>query len=87
MIFSQYKETCEVILYYPKNVGEDKKQFVKTSISDLMHANIDVRSRRLIAEFSRDSVKCIPKTHSYFANMNFSEKVVMIDFYSKLHIK
>ena len=28
MKFSQYKETCEVLLYYPKIVGEDLKDFV-----------------------------------------------------------
>ena len=26
MIFSQYKETCEVLLYYPKIEGEDIKE-------------------------------------------------------------
>ena len=29
MIFSQYKETCEVLLYYPKIRGGDIKEFSK----------------------------------------------------------
>ena len=31
-IFSQYKETCEVLLYYPKVGGENIKPFVKSPI-------------------------------------------------------
>ena len=39
-----------------------------------MHANIDVHSRRLIAEFPRDGVKCIAKIQSHCAKMPFSDK-------------
>ena len=39
-----------------------------------MHANIDVHSRRLIAEFLKDGIKCIEKLQSHCANMNFSDK-------------
>ena len=56
---SQYKKNCEVILDYPKIGGEDIKDFVKRTIKDILHANIDVHSRRLIAEFPGDRVKYI----------------------------
>ena len=74
MILSQYKETCEVLLDYSKIGGENMKDFVKKSINNLLHANIDVNSRRLIAELPGDVVKCIAKLQSYCANMNFSDK-------------
>ena len=46
---SQYKETCEVFLDYPKIGGGDIKDYVKREIRNLLHENIDVHSRRLIA--------------------------------------
>ena len=52
VIFSQYTETCEVLLDYPKigggNIIED---YAKKAIRDIVHANIDVHSRRLISGF------------------------------------
>ena len=49
MIFSQYIETCEVILDYPK-IGEYYIEYYATkAIRNLLHANIDVHSRILIA--------------------------------------
>ena len=39
-----------------------------------LHANIDVHSRILIAEFPVDGIKCIGKLQSHCANMNFSGK-------------
>ena len=49
MIFSQYRETCEVILDYPKIGGDDViEDYTKKAIRNLLHANIDVHSRRLI---------------------------------------
>ena len=39
-----------------------------------MHANIDVHSRRLIAEFLRYGINCIDKLQSHFANVTFSDK-------------
>ena len=62
MIFSQYKETCEVLLDYPK-IGEDYVivDYVKKAIRNLLHANIDVHNRRLIAELPKDGIKCIEK--------------------------
>ena len=74
MIFYQYKETCEVLLDYPKSGGENIKYFVRNFIRNVLHADIDVHSRRLIAEFPRNGVKCIEKTQSYCTNMTFAEK-------------
>ena len=59
MIFSQYKETCEVVLDYPKIGGKDLKDFVKIAIRNILHANIDVHSRMFIDESTGDGVKCI----------------------------
>ena len=59
MIFSQYKETCEVILDYLEIGGGDIEDDAKTAIKNILHANIDVHSRRLIAEFPQDGINCI----------------------------
>ena len=48
MIFSQYRETCEVLLDYPKMGGRNVKDDAKQAIRKLLHANIDVHSRRLL---------------------------------------
>ena len=72
MIFSQYKETCEVLLDYPKIGGDDIKYYVKNSIRNILHENIDVHSTSLIAEFPGDGVKFISKLQSHCANMTFS---------------
>ena len=75
MIFSQYIETCEVLLDYPKIGGDDIiEDFARKDIRNLLHANIDVNSRRLIAEFPRDGIKCIEKLQSHCANMTFADK-------------
>ena len=50
------------------------KEYVKNDIINLLHANIDFHSRRLIAELPVDGVKCISKLQSHFANMNVSVK-------------
>ena len=75
MIFSQYKETCEVLIDYPK-IGENDniEDYAKESIRSLLHANIDVPNRRLIAEFPMDARKCIEKLQSHCANMTFADK-------------
>ena len=39
-----------------------------------MHENIDLHSRRLIAEFPKDGIKCIEKLQSHCANMTFAYK-------------
>ena len=75
MIFSQYRETCEVLLDYPKIGGDDViEDYAKKAIRNLLHANIDVHSRRLIAELPKDGIKCIEKFPSHCANMTFADK-------------
>ena len=39
-----------------------------------MHANIDVHSKRIIAEFPGDGIKLKEKLQSHSAIMNFSDK-------------
>ena len=82
-IFSQYKETCEVLLDYPKIGGENIKSFAKKAIRGLLNANISVNSRILIAELPGDGIKCIEKLQPHCSNMTFAEKVGMIEFSSK----
>ena len=45
MIFSQYKETCEILLDYPKIGGEDMKYYVRKESRNIIHANIDFHSK------------------------------------------
>ena len=73
--FSQYRETCVILLDYPKIGGDDViEDYFKKAIRKLLHGNIDVHSRRLIAEFPKDEIKCIEKLQSHCANMTFSDK-------------
>ena len=75
MTFSQYRETCEVLLDYPKIGGDDIiEDFSKKAIRNLLHENIDVHSRRLIAEFPRYGINCIDKLQSHCANITFADK-------------
>ena len=75
VIFSQYKETCQVLLDYPKIGGDDViEDYAKKAIRNLLCANIDVHSRRLIAEFPKDGIKYIDKLQSHCANMTFADK-------------
>ena len=42
MIFSQYRETFEVLLDYPKIGGDDViEDYAKKAIRNILHANID----------------------------------------------
>ena len=41
---------------------------------NLIHANSCPHSRRLIAEFPEDGIKCIQKLQSHCANMTFPDK-------------
>ena len=50
------------------------KIIIKRVIRDILHANIDVHSRKLIAEFPADGIKCIEKLLSHCANMTFPDK-------------
>ena len=75
MIFSQCIETCQVLLDYPKIGGDDViEDYAKKAIRNLLHANIDVQSRRFIDEFPKYGIKCIDKLQSHCANMNFADK-------------
>ena len=58
MIFSQYKETCEVLLDDLKIGGENITEFAEKSIRNILYANIDVNIRRLISEFPGNGIKC-----------------------------
>ena len=49
MIFSQYKETCEVLIDYLKIGGGNIKEFSKKAIRNILNANTGVHNRRLIA--------------------------------------
>ena len=75
MIFSQYRENCEVLLDYPK-IGRDDviEDYSKKAIRNLLNAKIDVNSIRLIAELPKYGIKCIDKLQSHCANMTFSDK-------------
>ena len=53
-----------------KNVKDDSKQ----AIRNLLHANSDVRRRRLISEFPKDGIKYLEKLQSHCANMTFADK-------------
>ena len=76
MIFSQYRETCEVILDYPKIGGDDViEDYSKKANRNLFHANIDVHSRRLISEFPKYGIKCIENFQSHCANMTLADKI------------
>ena len=67
LIFSEYRETCEVLLDYLKIGGDGViEDYAKKDIIKLFRANIDVHSRRLISEFPKDGVKCIEKLQSHF---------------------
>ena len=74
MIFSQYKETCEVLLDYPKIGGDDIDSDAKKAIRNPLHANIDAHIRRLIAELPKYGIKCIENFQSHYANITFSDK-------------
>ena len=58
MIFSQYKDTCEVILDYPKTEEDAIEDYEKKAIRDILHENV-AHSRILIVEFPIDEIKCI----------------------------
>ena len=69
IVFSQYKEICEVVLDSPRIGGDDIKYYIRKTITNHLHANLDVHSRRLIAEFPVNGVKFISKLISHCANM------------------
>ena len=54
--------------------GGNVKDYEKQAIRNLLHANSDVYSRRLIAEFPKDGIKCLEKLQSHCAIMTFADK-------------
>ena len=74
VIFSQYRETCQVLIDYPKIGGGDViEDYAKNAIINLLHANIYIHSRILIAEFPKDGVKCIEKLQSHRAKITLAD--------------
>ena len=73
MIFSQYRETCEVLLDYPKIGGDNVKDYAKQAIRNHLHDISDVHSRRLIDNSPKDGIKCLEKLQSHCANMTFAD--------------
>ena len=61
MIFSQYRETYEVLRDYPKMEGGGVKYYAKQAIRNLLRANSCVNSKKLIAEFPEDGIKYLEK--------------------------
>ena len=82
----QYKEICELLLDYSKIEGKNIKN-LKKAIKNILHANIHVHIRILIADLPGYGVKFIAKLQSHCANMNFLTKVGMAGFFNKSHIK
>ena len=77
MILSQYTETCEAFIDYFKIGGDDIEYYAKNAIRNLLRANIDVPSSRLISKFPMDGIKCIETLQSHCVNTAFAEKVDM----------
>ena len=73
---------------YPK-IGEDDviEDDTKKATRNLLHANIDVHSRRLIAEFPKYGIKCIDKLQPHCANMTFADKSRYDRTFQQVHIK
>ena len=64
-----------MLLDYQKIGGDDIiEDYAKKTISNLLHANIYVQSRRFISEFPKDEIKCINKLQSHCAKITFSDK-------------
>ena len=64
-----------ILLDYPRIGGEDIEGFSIKTIINLVHENIDVHSRRLIAEFPADGIRCIETLLSDCANMTFADNI------------
>ena len=87
MVFSQYRETYEVLRDHPKLEGKNIKDYAKMAIRNLLHANSCVHSRRSIAEFPDYGIKCIERLQSHCANMTFADKSRYDRISSRLNIK
>ena len=87
MIFSQYKETCEVLLDHPKIGGEDMKYYVKTASRNILHTNIDVHSKRLIYYFPVYGANIFSSFNIIVEIRLLMTTVDMIGFFNRSHIK
>ena len=87
MIFSQYRETYEVMEDYPIMGGGNVNDFSKQAIRNLLHKNSCVHIRILIAEFPEDGIKCLENCSHIVKILLLQIKVGMIEISSKLHIK
>ena len=68
-------EGLHKFLYIEKKWGGGGvKDYSKQAIRNLLHANSDVHSRILIAEFPKDGIKCLEKLQSNCANLTFADK-------------
>ena len=65
-----------VIVDYPTIGGEDIKYHVRKAIINLLHENIDVYIRRLIAEFPGCGLKCILNIKYHCANTTFAGRII-----------
>ena len=74
MIFPQYQETCEVIIYYSRIGGNNIEDYTKKAIRNLLYENIDIHSIILISEFQTNGKKCIRKLKSHCSKMTFADK-------------
>ena len=54
--------------------GGNDNYYAKQAIRNLLHANSDVHSRRLISELPKDGIKCLEKLLSHCENMTFADK-------------
>ena len=59
MVFSQYRETYEVLRDYSKMEGGNVTDYAKMASRNLLHANSCVHRRILIAELPEDGIKCL----------------------------
>ena len=95
MVFYQYRETYEVLRYYQKTEGGNIKVYAKMDIRNLLHANSCVHSRRLIAEFPEDGIKCMENLQHivqicvrfYREGQKIFEKFISFSILGKNHIK
>ena len=71
----------------PRLSKKIRRENLKKVINNIFNENIDVNSRRLIAEFPGDGVKCTEKVQSHCDKMNVSDKSRYDRIFNKSHIK
>ena len=87
MIFSQYTETCEVIIDDPKIGWDDIEYYEKKAIRNISHAKNWCTHHKIDCWVPNDWNKVHQKLQSHCANMTFSEKVDMTGIFNSSHIK